>query len=70
MTRILSVVRNTEDGPEKFCTVCHDWWPADGEFFPTEIRRGHPRLMNRCHACNAERKARQWQAKKQRLSAT
>jgi hypothetical protein len=26
-------LRDTVDGPEKFCTRCKEWWPADLEFF-------------------------------------
>lgn len=26
-------LRETIDGPEKYCPRCDEWWPADKEFF-------------------------------------
>lgn len=44
-------LRTTEDGPEKYCAYCCDWWPL-------ECFRPHPAgvggLDNRCKACQQE----------------
>lgn len=46
-------LRQTEYGPEKRCTRCDEWWPADSEFF--HIRLGQ--LISACKACcNESRK--------------
>jgi DNA-binding NtrC family response regulator len=65
MTRAISIVRDTECGPEKLCTVCREWWPADAEFFGVRHDRGG-KLSGRCKACDAQRHRRQYRAKKDR----
>ncbi|SFQ46600.1 hypothetical protein SAMN05216229_12350 [Geopseudomonas sagittaria] len=65
MTRAISIVRETEYGPEKLCTVCREWWPADTGFFGVRHDRGC-RLTGRCRACDSQRKRRQHRAKKDR----
>lgn len=48
-------LRETWYGPEKQCTRCGEWWPADAEFF--HMRLGQ--LVAACKACsNEERKRR------------
>lgn len=39
-------------GPMIYCARCHEWWPADGEFFFNEY--GRPTAP--CRACRAEMK--------------
>lgn len=47
---------NLLDGLEKRCSSCHDWWPADTDFFTRhEIRPGG--LANQCKACAAAAQA-------------
>jgi len=51
-------LRAVEEGPEKFCAYCGEWWP-------TECFTTHPLgvggLDNRCNACRQEmRKGRGW----------
>ena len=47
--------RLDEDGePEKRCSKCGEWWPADNEFFPKrDGSRGG--LYSWCKACCLER---------------
>ena len=40
-------LRETWYGPEKQCTRCGEWWPADAEFF--HVRLGQ--LVAACKAC-------------------
>lgn len=49
--------RAGEDGaPEKRCSKCNEWWPADLEFF--YANRGKPGdLSDWCHACYADHRA-------------
>ena len=49
-------LRNTEEGPEKLCTRCGEWWPADGEFFYSDPD-GVAGLFYCCKACYQEWKA-------------
>lgn len=43
--------REAGGGLEKRCSSCHEWWPADTDFFSRhEIRPGG--LANQCKACN------------------
>lgn len=51
--RASAKLRDTPEGPEKFCVRCKEWWPADGEFFqPAKNRAGG--LFYCCKACFAE----------------
>lgn len=45
--------RETELGPEKRCTKCDEWWPADKEFFFTQ-RHSSDGLFYCCIACYYE----------------
>ncbi len=54
-------LRFTWYGPEKLCSVCGEWWPADAEFFGTA---GTGYLRGFCKACRYEREARQRQDKR------
>jgi hypothetical protein len=55
MARITSIERAGEDGPEKLCTVCQEWWPADEEFFHRQKVHGVMKLIGRCIACDRDR---------------
>jgi hypothetical protein len=44
----------TECGPEKQCTRCMDFWPADTEFFYLSGPRSDRRLHSWCIACFLE----------------
>lgn len=55
MARIISIERQGEDGPEKLCTVCQEWWPADEEFFHRQKVNGVIKLIGRCIACDNDR---------------
>ena len=46
-------MRRSEDGLEKRCTRCNDWWPADGEFFYSNPRHVAG-LADWCKACYSE----------------
>lgn len=46
-------VRHTDDGVEKQCLRCTDWWPADREFFHVKSS-GSCGLASWCRACHAE----------------
>ena len=47
------LLRDALYGPEKFCTRCNEWWPADREFFyPQADSAGG--LFYWCKACYAE----------------
>ncbi|MCQ4242394.1 hypothetical protein [Stutzerimonas stutzeri] len=59
--RAMPRVRIANYAPEKLCTKCAEYWPADGEFFYTA---GQTRLSSWCKACtnevrNAKRRAKQ-----------
>lgn len=45
--------RMTRHGLEKRCSVCHDFWPADTEFFYEQRQT----LSSQCRACHAEKLA-------------
>ncbi|HJV50104.1 MAG TPA: hypothetical protein VJ652_01505 [Noviherbaspirillum sp.] len=40
----------TEIGTEKRCVSCHEYWPADTEFF-VQQQKSRDRLSSRCIAC-------------------
>ena len=44
-------MRIADYAPEKLCTKCAEYWPADGEFFYTA---GTSRLSSWCKACTNE----------------
>ena len=47
------LLRDAMYGPEKLCTRCDEWWPADTEFFyPQADAAGG--LFYWCKACYAE----------------
>lgn len=47
--------RKNKDGVlERQCSRCHEWWPADQEFFYSSKRNG---LHSWCKACVLEVKA-------------
>lgn len=46
-------LRTAPEGPEKLCTRCNEWWPADGEFFQPNAA-GAGGLFYCCKACYAE----------------
>lgn len=48
-------LRTSAEGPEKLCTRCMEWWPADGEFFHSDPT-GAAGLFFCCKACYWERK--------------
>jgi len=51
-----------EDGElERQCSHCHEWWPADSEFFYGSKRNG---LHSWCKACVLEAKAERRKRKK------
>ena len=50
-------LRDTPDGPEKQCTACHDWWPADLQFFHADPKGGAG-LFTWCKACHADARSR------------
>ena len=51
----VTVLRTSEDGePEKCCSLCHEWWPADLEFFYGS-KTGRGGVGNWCRACYHER---------------
>lgn len=39
--------RVTEDGPERYCRKCDDWWPDDAEFW-----RDWGTAKQACMACH------------------
>lgn len=43
-------LRQTEYGPERRCSKCGEYWPADDEFF----HRCRTGLASACKACTAE----------------
>jgi len=43
------------DGLYKQCNVCHDWWPADTEFFAQD-KNSHSGMNNYCRACRMDRR--------------
>lgn len=46
-------LRDGDEGPEKFCGTCREWWPADPEFFCRDS--GSPSgLFHACKACCAD----------------
>jgi len=46
--------RYDEDGElEKRCSICHEWWPADREFFQS-CSRNFGGLHSQCNACFLE----------------
>lgn len=42
----------TDLGAEKLCCTCHEWWPADAEFFARNRARPDG-LSSQCKACVA-----------------
>lgn len=71
------ILVDAELGPIKLCPKCHEWWPADPEFYyrSTSTRCG---LQSWCRACwseyargNAKRQAysRAWHARKRAQEA-
>lgn len=42
--------RMTPYGMEKRCSICHEFWPADTEFFYDQRQT----LSSQCRACHAE----------------
>lgn len=52
-TTLVPKLRTTIDGPEKFCTRCSEWWPADREFFHA-YPSGAAGLFYCCKACYSE----------------
>lgn len=52
----MSAKLETELGLEKQCTRCHDFWPADAEFFYA-AGSAKDGLMSECKACFAEKNA-------------
>lgn len=53
MRRGAARLRETPEGPEKYCAYCASWWPL--ECFD-EHPRGQGGLDNRCRACRSERR--------------
>lgn len=53
MTARQPKLRMTEEGQEKLCTKCDEWWPADLEFFYAD-RAGAGGLFYCCKACFVE----------------
>ena len=47
------VTRQTEDGAERRCPKCAEYWPADLEFFHSAPRSGGG-LSSWCKACYAD----------------
>lgn len=43
------------DGLQKQCCRCHDYWPADSEFFYTD-KKGSDGLFGFCKACYIEKR--------------
>ena len=43
-------LREADYGPEKLCTACNEWWPADLEFFSADPG-GAGGLFYCCKAC-------------------
>jgi len=52
-SRLAPKLRMTEYGPEKLCTRCNEWWPADEEFFAPDAQ-GSGQLFHYCRACRVE----------------
>lgn len=52
-TAIPKLRTTPELGPEKFCTRCREWWPADPEFF-YPAKAGAAGLFYCCKACYRE----------------
>jgi hypothetical protein len=51
----LGQYQRTQDGLEKFCNGCQEYWPADSEFF--YANRNHADgLGNSCKACYLEKR--------------
>lgn len=46
-------LRDSVDGPEKYCSKCAEWWPADREFFFSDPA-GVSGLFYCCKACYRE----------------
>lgn len=59
--RPVTTVREGEDGHERYCGRCHEWWPADSEFFHRQTTRSHG-LSDWCRACYGE-----WRASRRSL---
>jgi hypothetical protein len=47
-------VANTEDGQEKLCTKCSEWWPLDPDFFCWLPSRNA--YHSWCKACDTDKK--------------
>lgn len=58
-SRAKVTVRTTNEGKERLCAKCKEWWPADGEFFH---RTGGDVLHCWCKACVIETKLAKRQA--------
>ena len=41
-------------GRVRLCSICHEWWPFDGEFWHMADGRLNPAWPHRCIACCAE----------------
>lgn len=48
--------RETDIGPEKLCSRCDEWWPADEEFFFADKTSKDDGLEHECRACKRERR--------------
>lgn len=59
--------RTTDDGREKLCPKCGEWWPHDETCFGWIPALGHYRSW--CRACEAEKTRNYRQAKKQLAAA-
>jgi hypothetical protein len=34
------------DGPQRYCRQCKEWWPDDGEFWYSDLRRAGTRYQS------------------------
>lgn len=58
-----TTLREAWYGPEKQCSACGEWWPADPEFFG--VTGGY--LRSFCKACRYEQEARQRESKRRAI---
>lgn len=50
---------------ERYCSICHEWWPADQEFFYHWVDKdGLLHFHSWCKACYQEYKRKRYQRKK------
>lgn len=54
--------RSTDDGTEKLCPCCGDWWPLTVEFFTFIETRSH--YHSHCRACRSEASSKRYQRRK------